>query len=81
MGLIRRNDIVCGRVKLFRLKNYLKEYGKNYRFYITSYEKEDIVLATSYYLYKNSDIVQKIKMENIEITNSDIWWELISYLY
>ena len=81
MGLIRRNDIVCGRVKLFRLKNYLKEYGENYRFYITSYEKEDIVLATSYYLYKNSDIVQKIKMENIEITNSDIWWELISYLY
>lgn len=83
MGMMRSNDIVYGRVKRKKLELFLQEHKAEYRYYFSenSNEEETINLATSYYLYKNSNIVKELEMYKIEITNKDIWWELIKYIY
>lgn len=80
MGLMRSNDIVYGKVKRQDLEMFLEKRSNDYRYYFLDKHKEELVMATSYFLYKNSDIVKILNLQDVQSTKMDIWWELLGYL-
>ena len=77
-GLMRSNDIVIGKVKKQLLEKFVCENVNDFR-YAKIIDKEEIFLGITYFMYKNTDIVKKLEMENLHITNNDIWWSLLEY--
>lgn len=76
-GLMRSNDIIIGTVSTDNLSHYVKTHGEEYRFFTNEIISDEVLLGISNYMYRNSEIVQELKMSNIMETENDIWWTLI----
>ena len=76
-GLIKNNDIVIGTVDKQHLINYISSEESEYRYLVIPNEKERIKIAISSYMYLKTDILSQLEMEEIQVTDKNIWWELV----
>lgn len=75
-GLMRSNDIVVGTCDYKKLQRFLNN-NQEYRYYISDINKKYITVGFSYFMLKNTDIVEKLNIQEARNTGKDIWWELI----
>nr|WP_294492578.1 glycosyltransferase [uncultured Anaerosporobacter sp.] len=78
-GLMRSNDIVIGTTTIDNLNTFFANVGEEYRSYVKDSNGAEINVGITYYMYMMTNIVQDLKLKNIQITTRDIWWELLEY--
>lgn len=80
-GLMRSNDIVIGVVEADKLKIFLEKNINDYRYSCISKMEGQLKIGFTYYMYQVLNIHRILEMENVELTNCDIWWSLTKKIY
>lgn len=79
-GLMRSNDIVIGNVRKDVFLKFTSENSSEYRYLLENEDKEKLSIGISYFMYKKTEICEKLHMEQIIDTSEDIWWQLCRYI-
>lgn len=80
-GLMRSNDIVVGSVNSDKLKLFLEKSINDYRFCFVSKIEGKLRIGFTYYMYQMMNIHDILEMEDVQVTDYDIWWSLSEKIY